>query len=120
MWRKYDQAELLTDLDASLGEVWNWATRMLFVYVKGSYIDTHGQSHEVVIWDQRVSSREEAEAIVLTSAAKYPMRSLNLGELEGKEVTITLGYNILPIGGLLKWRTAVEAVKTIMPQKYST
>ncbi|KAG9394711.1 Signal peptidase 22kDa subunit [Carpediemonas membranifera] len=121
-WKMYELADLFVDFEAHIDDTFTWAVKMIYAYIKASYTDDLGHTHEMIVWDRRISSKEDATLLVTfvnrDPTEIYPLRSLHVGELANKEVQLSLGFNVIPVGGLLRWDDLGTFVSKVLPAKY--
>jgi signal peptidase complex subunit 3 len=94
-----DRALLSFDLKVDLAPAFHWNIKQLFVYVVANY-ETEGRMNQVVLWDRIVEAEDSKildEDGIFVKYALVDQRS----ELRGKEVTLQLMWDHMPITGLL-------------------
>ncbi|GAX22639.1 signal peptidase complex subunit 3 [Fistulifera solaris] len=95
-----DRALLSFDLDVDLTPAFHWNIKQLFVYVVAIY-ETNGRYNQVVLWDKIVEAGDSKVLKEKNTFIKYPLVDKRGGELRGKEVTLQLQWDHMPITGLL-------------------
>jgi signal peptidase complex subunit 3 len=94
-----DRALLSFDLKVDLSPAFHWNIKQLFVYVVALY-DSDDGSNEVVLWDKIVEAGDPKIIDEQNLFVKYAL--LDKGDdLRGKEVTLQLQWDHMPITGLL-------------------
>jgi signal peptidase complex subunit 3 len=99
-----------------LRPVWNWNTAQLFVYVTVEWESEAMPMNRAVIWDRIIRKEEEAliQEIVDT---KYHLNDQH-ASLRGKNLKISLNFDVMPIVGLLKISQSHCLQSFRMPDKY--
>ncbi|GKY91661.1 hypothetical protein MPSEU_000138000 [Mayamaea pseudoterrestris] len=94
-----DRALLSFDLKVDLEPAFHWNIKQLFVYVVALY-DSEDGENEVVLWDKIVEAADDKLIDERNVFVKYAL--LDKGDdLRGKEVTLQLQWDHMPITGLL-------------------
>jgi signal peptidase complex subunit 3 len=94
-----DRALLSFDLKVDLEPAFHWNIKQLFVYVVGLY-ESEGRTNEIVLWDKIVEAGDSKVIDESNVFVKYAL--LDKGDdLRGKEVTLQLQWDHMPITGLL-------------------
>jgi signal peptidase complex subunit 3 len=95
-----DRALLSFDIKVDLTPAFHWNIKQLFVYVVGIY-ETEGRKNTVVLWDKIVQASDKTKIIDETNVfVKYALVDQG-DELRGKEVSLQLQWDHMPITGLL-------------------
>jgi signal peptidase complex subunit 3 len=95
-----DRALLSFDIKVDLTPAFHWNVKQLFVYVVANY-ETTGRLNQVVLWDKIVEAKDPIKIIDETNVfVKYGLVDQG-DELRGKEVTLQLQWDHMPITGLL-------------------
>jgi signal peptidase complex subunit 3 len=95
-----DRALLSFDLKVDLTPAFHWNIKQLFVYVVAVY-ETEGRHNEVVLWDKIVEAVGDQKVIDEESVfVKYALVDQG-DELRGKNVTLQLRWDHMPITGLI-------------------
>jgi signal peptidase complex subunit 3 len=95
-----DRALLSFDIKVDLTPAFHWNIKQLFVYVVGIY-ETEGRKNTVVLWDKIVQASDKTKMIDESNVfVKYALVDQG-DELRGKEVTLQLQWDHMPITGLL-------------------
>ena len=95
-----DRALLSFDLDVDLAPAFHWNIKQLFVYVVAIY-ETSGRTNQVVLWDKIVEAHDPKVLQERNTFIKYPLVDKRGGKLKGKDVTLQLQWDHMPITGLL-------------------
>ncbi|GAM17313.1 hypothetical protein SAMD00019534_004880, partial [Acytostelium subglobosum LB1] len=92
-------AQVVVDLDTDLTPLFNWNTKMLFLYITAEYQTTENVVSQVVIWDRILNDKTKA-IINEKNLIKYILID-HSGELRSANITLTFNYNVIPISGPL-------------------
>ena len=95
-----DRALLSFDLEVDLAPAFHWNIKQLFVYVVAIY-ETKGRTNQVVLWDKIVEAGDPKVLKEKNTFVKYALVDKRGGELRGKDVTLQLQWDHMPITGLL-------------------
>lgn len=95
-----DRALLSFDLDVDLTPAFHWNIKQLFVYVVAIY-ETSGRTNQVVLWDKIVEFDDPKVLNEKNTFVKYALVDKRGGSLRGKDVTLQLQWDHMPITGLL-------------------
>ena len=98
-----DRALLSFDIDADLRPAFHWNVKQLFVYVVASYATETTPKNQVVLWDKIVEASDPDDKKVITEKnvfVKYALVDQG-DDLRGKDVTLQLMWDHMPITGLL-------------------
>jgi signal peptidase complex subunit 3 len=99
-----DRALLSFDLRVDLTPAFHWNIKQLFVYVVASYDveDKNGRhrNNQVVIWDKIVEAGDPKVIDERSVFVKYALVDQG-AELRGKDITLQLQWDHMPITGLL-------------------
>ncbi|KAJ3218092.1 Signal peptidase complex subunit [Dinochytrium kinnereticum] len=97
-------AELATihfNMDADMTELFNWNTKQLFVFVVVDYATkTHG-TNQIVIWDNIITSKDQARIILKNQKPEYLASDIN-HRIRGLPANISLHWDIIPHVGMLQ------------------
>jgi signal peptidase complex subunit 3 len=94
-----DRALLSFDLKVDLTPAFHWNIKQLFVYVVAVY-ETKGRLNQVVLWDKIVEAGDPKVIDESNVFVKYALVDQG-DELRGKQVTLQLQWDHMPITGLL-------------------
>jgi len=83
-----------------LAPAFHWNIKQLFVYVVATY-ETKGRSNQVVLWDKIVEADDKKHLKEKRTFVKYALVDKRGGELRGKDITLRLEWDHMPITGLL-------------------
>mmetsp|Transcript_16740 Transcript_16740/g.25139 ORF Transcript_16740/g.25139 Transcript_16740/m.25139 type:complete len:174 (+) Transcript_16740:179-700(+) len=95
-----DRALFSFDVEADLSPVWHWNSNYLFVYIVAEYQSDANVLNQVVIWDKIIDNKERLRFKQTNEFVKYALIDQG-SELRGKEVTLTLMWDHMPITGLM-------------------
>jgi hypothetical protein len=112
-----DQAMLKFDLAADLRPVWSWNVKHVYVSVVAGYVSDSHVRNEVVVWDDIVSARDEAELVRTDQWNKYSLKDHGFG-LKGRTVDLSFRYSIMPYMGVLMYGRQAGTSFTL-PQEYA-
>mmetsp|Transcript_18394 Transcript_18394/g.19151 ORF Transcript_18394/g.19151 Transcript_18394/m.19151 type:complete len:170 (+) Transcript_18394:53-562(+) len=93
-----DQALFSFDINADLTPVWHWNSHILFVYLVAEYPSDANVLNQVVVWDKIIKSKSGTKIKETNQFVKYPLKDQG-SELRGKEVTLKLLIDHMPITG---------------------
>ena len=113
-----DRALLSFDLKVDLTPAFHWNIKQLFVYVVAVY-ETNGRFNQVALWD-RIVQADDPKLIDETNVfVKYALVDHG-DELRGKDVTLQLQWDHMPITGLLHMdmQPMKTASKFVLPEEY--
>ncbi|KAF2071668.1 hypothetical protein CYY_007022 [Polysphondylium violaceum] len=94
-----EYAEVHFDLQTDLRPLFNWNTKMLFLYVVAEYQTKQNVISQEVLWDHILMDKEKAN-IDVKNIFKYYLVDQGLG-LRNNTINLTFNYNVIPISGLL-------------------
>ena len=94
-----DRALLSFDIKVDLAPAFHWNVKQLFVYVVAIY-ETDGRDNEVVLWDKIVEAGDNKIIDEKNLFVKYALVDHG-NELRGKNVTLQLQWDHMPITGTL-------------------
>lgn len=98
-----DRALLSFDIDADMKPAFHWNVKQLFVYVVASYETSSKVINDVVIWDkiiENIDSDEKKHIQEENVFVKYALVDQG-NELRGKDVTLKLMWDHMPITGFV-------------------
>ena len=95
-----DRALLSFDIQVDLGPAFHWNVKQLFVYVVAIYETEDGRDNQVVLWDKIVEAEDDKVMNERNVFVKYAL--VDQGDkLRGKNVTLQLQWDHMPITGTL-------------------
>jgi signal peptidase complex subunit 3 len=94
-----DRALLSIDMKVDLSPAFHWNIKQLFVYVVAIY-ETDGRNNQVVLWDKIVEAGDNKVIDEQNLFVKYALVDKG-AELRGKNVTLQLQWDHMPITGTL-------------------
>jgi len=114
-----DRALLSFDLTVDLEPAFHWNIKQLFVYVVAAYDTVDGRTNRVVLWDKIVEATDPKVIQEENVFVKYALVDKG-DELRGKDVTLQLQWDHMPITGLLyRNEQNVEQASTFqLPTEY--
>ena len=115
-----DRALLSFDIDVDMSPAFHWNIKQLFIYVVASYETESKKVNQVVVWDKILEAIDPKKVIKEDNVfVKYALVDQG-DELRGKEVTLQLMWDHMPITGLLYMaeQPASETTKFQLPSEY--
>lgn len=115
-----DRALLSFDLDVDLTPAFHWNIKQLFVYVVAIY-ETSGRTNQVVLWDKIVEADDPNKVLTEKNTfVKYALVDKRGGSLRGKDVTLQLQWDHMPITGLVYLdKQPIETTSSfVLPTEY--
>ena len=98
----------------------HWNIKQLFIYVVASYETKSKKVNQVVVWDKILEAIDPKKVIQQDNVfVKYALVDQG-DELRGKEVTLQLMWDHMPITGLLYMdeQDSSETTKFMLPAEY--
>jgi signal peptidase complex subunit 3 len=96
-----DRALLSFDIHADMRPAFHWNIKQLFVYVVASYSTPSKEINQIVVWDKIMEAIDPKKIIELENVfVKYALVDQG-DELRGKDVTLQLMWDFMPITGLV-------------------
>ena len=98
-----DRALLSFDINADMNPAFHWNVKQLFVYVVASYETPSKEINDVVIWDKIIENIDSDESKHIQQEnvfVKYALVDQG-NELRGKDVTLKLMWDHMPITGFV-------------------
>merc|ERR1719498_1112602 len=96
---KMDEMSLSFDLNANLTSEFHWNMNQLFVYIVASYNSTSNVRNEVTIWDDIVTSVDEAYKVG-EQMVEYNLRD-QFKEFLDRNIRLHVRYRTMPITGIM-------------------
>ena len=115
-----DRALLSFDIHADMRPAFHWNIKQLFIYVVASYETKSKKVNQVVVWDKILEAIDPKKVIQQDNVfVKYALVDQG-DELRGKEVTLQLMWDHMPITGLLYMdeQDSSETTKFMLPAEY--
>jgi signal peptidase complex subunit 3 len=115
-----DRALLSFDIHADMRPAFHWNIKQLFVYVVASYETDSKKINQIVVWDKILEAVDPIKVIDMENVfVKYALVDQG-DELRGKEVSLQLRWDHMPITGLLYMgEQPVESTSTFtLPTEY--
>jgi signal peptidase complex subunit 3 len=117
-----DRALLSFDIDADMNPAFHWNVKQLFVYVVASYETPSKTINDVVIWDKIIENIDTSENKHIRQEnvfVKYALVDQG-NELRGKDVTLKLMWDHMPITGFVYMDEQDKATTTTfeLPVEY--
>lgn len=88
------------NLEADLRPLFNWNTKLLFVYVVAEYETALHETNQIVLWDYIITSKEDAFLQLNSQSAEYLAYDLS-NRLQGIQARLSLHWNMVPWVGVL-------------------
>jgi signal peptidase complex subunit 3 len=101
-----DRALLSFDIHADMRPAFHWNIKQLFVYVVASYKTDSKETNQIVVWDKILEavdhSSTNSNMVIQEENVFVKYALVDQGdELRGKDVTLQLMWDHMPITGLL-------------------
>ncbi|KYQ93394.1 microsomal signal peptidase subunit [Tieghemostelium lacteum] len=94
-----EYAQLVVDIQTDLTHLFNWNTKMLFLYITAEYQTDEYQTNEIVIWDYILKEKSDA---VINKKQQWEYFVIDPAmSLRNNTVNLRFNYNIIPISGLV-------------------
>jgi len=113
---KSDIAQLTFMLDADFTPLFNWNTKLLFVFITAHFKSKKHEVNKVVVWDKIVKS-EEANLVYQNVVTKYPLVDPDCS-LRSNKVKFKLWWSQVPFNGLI-WENSLASSDFVFPSTYS-
>mmetsp|Transcript_37057 Transcript_37057/g.44799 ORF Transcript_37057/g.44799 Transcript_37057/m.44799 type:complete len:191 (-) Transcript_37057:499-1071(-) len=112
-----DEAYLAFEINADLRSLFSWNTKQLFVFLAAEYTAENNKLNQVSLWDRIIENQEDAVLNLPYVRNKYKL--IDQGHnLRGRELNLTLFWNIMPFTGRLQWGHQTFPNITL-PEEYS-
>ena len=99
----WDEARLTFDLDLDLSEVWNWNTKMVFLWIEANYENPPNSRNQVIFWDKIIwrNQYNPSQGVLKMNdtAGKYWIRTKD-HDLAGTNVTLKVRWEVVPVVGM--------------------
>jgi signal peptidase complex subunit 3 len=115
-----DRALLSFDINADMRPAFHWNIKQLFIYVVASYETKSKKINQVVVWDKILEAIDDKKVIQEDNVfVKYALVDQG-DELRGKDVTLQLMWDHMPITGLLYHgeQSVSETTSFVLPSEY--
>lgn len=116
---KADQVRFDFDMKVDLSTEYNWNLNQIYLFVVASYETRKNAKNEVVIYDRILRTAEDLTFTLKKSKVKYPLRDEFRETLAGKEVTLSIRYQVMPIFGLMRISELPSTAKLLVPSEYN-
>ncbi len=117
---KADQLRFNFDLAVDLSTENHWNLNQIYLFVVASYETKRNEKNEVVVYDRILRTPEEFKFKLQNINVKYPLRDEHKGTLAGREVTLSIRYQVMPIFGLLRVIEIPNKVTIKVPSEYTS
>ena len=118
-----DRALLSFDLDVDFTPAFHWNIKQLFVYVVASYESNKNPVNNVVLWDKIIEAVDGPESMVIKENEIFCKYALidqrGTDGLRGKEITLSLYWDHMPLTGVLHMDKAAYSSKFTLPLQYA-
>ena len=120
-----DRALLSFNIDADMNPAFHWNVKQLFVYVVASYTTPSKEINNVVIWDtiiENIDTTEQKHIQQTNVFVKYALVDQG-NELRGKDVTLKLMWDHMPITGFVymdEQKNVDKSSTFTLPSEYSS
>ena len=120
--RKYqplvrDVANVSLAIEMDLRPLFNWNTKMVFVYAYAEWVSQINAVNQVVLWDAIVLDEKDAVLSFPSLGAEYRLSDQG-HHFRGKTFKLTAVYNRIPHTGPLEWKEYPMESFT-MPEEYT-
>ena len=115
-----DRALLSFDIHADMRPAFHWNIKQLFVYVVASYTTPSKEVNQIVIWDKILEAINPKKVIEEKNVfVKYALVDQG-NELRGKDVSLQLMWDHMPITGLLYMgeQPSDQTTSFLLPSEY--
>jgi len=116
---KNDLGAMRFDLNSDLTPLFNWNTKMLFLYLTAEYETPNNKLNQVVLWDHIMRRGDKAKLNLKNQHLKYYFWDDGNGLIGHKNVSLSLSWNIIPIAGNLPSWTGIGTYKLGFPSEYT-
>lgn len=116
---KADQVRFEIDMNLDLSTEYNWNLNQVYLFVVASYETKKNAKNEVVVYDKILRTEEDLKFALKKSMVKYPLRDEFRKTLAGKEVTLSIRYQLMPIFGLMRISELPNKAKLVVPSEYN-
>ncbi|CAK9436224.1 uncharacterized protein LODBEIA_P07820 [Lodderomyces beijingensis] len=101
-----ENSKITFDLKTDLGDLFNWNTKQVFVYLTAEYPGkSDGSLNKVTFWDKIIKDRKDSKLDLVGQRGKYSVWDVEKG-FRGRNATVKLEWNIQPhIGPLIYGET---------------
>lgn len=121
---KADQVKFDFDLSYDLSTEYNWNVNQIYLYVVASYETSKNKRNEIVVYDTIIQDQSEYKARFHRVKSRYILRDEYKGLLAGKNVHLSVRYQVMPVFGLLQIKNAhlssTSRPTFTVPEKYFT
>lgn len=117
---KADQVRFDFDLSLDLSTEYSWNVNQLYVFVVASYETSKNERNEIIIYDKIVRELKDYKINLKQARIKYPLRDEHRNTLAGKNVQLSVRYQVMPVFGLMQTKDVPKAVaKLTIPNQYT-
>nr|CAX70964.1 putative microsomal signal peptidase 22 kDa subunit [Schistosoma japonicum] len=113
-----DLGLITIDLSSSLGHLFNWNVKQLFVYLTAEYKTADNKLNQIVLWDKIIKRGSKAELVYKKMTLKYYFWDDGHGLIGNDNVTLTLSWNVIPNVGWLTFDTGIGDHSFSFPSHY--
>lgn len=118
---RWDEAKITFDLSIDLTELWNWNTKLVFIWIEADYENPPDSRNQVIIWDKIIWRNQynpnQGVLQLKDNAGKYWMRTKGY-DLIGTDVLLKVRWEVVPIVGI-NYKMDGGSVKLTFPDKYA-
>ncbi|XP_046853667.1 signal peptidase complex subunit 3-like [Xenia sp. Carnegie-2017] len=108
------------DISADLTGLFDWNTKMLFVYLTAEYSTEKNKLNQVVLWDKIIERGENAILNYKNMNSEYYYFDDGSGLKGNPNITLYLSWNVIPNAGLLPRIFADQKTETFaFPNEYT-
>jgi len=102
-------------MKSDLSSCFSWNTKQLFAYIKVVYETDKHVRNEVTVWDKVIKTTEDHKVVDEVFLSKYKLVDNGAG-LRGRDVNVTLAWNVMPYIGALYYQEKTFTAK--LPSDY--
>ena len=117
---KADQVRFDFDLSVDLSTEYSWNVNQLYVFVVASYETSKNSRNEIIIYDKIIRNLKDYKINLKQVKTKYPLRDEFKNTLAGKNVQLSVRYQVMPVFGLMQTKEVPNAAaKLSIPNQYT-
>ena len=117
---KADQVRFDFDLSLDLSTEYSWNVNQLYVLVVASYETSKNSRNEIIVYDKILRNFKDYKLNIKQTKIKYPLRDEFQKTLAGKNVQLSVRYQVMPIFGLMQTKQVAGATaKFTVPNQYT-
>lgn len=108
----HDLVDFTFNLECDVTPLWHWNTKMLYIYMTASFVDTKGVKSELTVWDRRINNENECIINLHNAISPYGLvtNEINTMPVPPKDVTFSVHVSETPFGGMMRYYDVGEEV----------